>query len=331
MTARALRGRGPLAATLLVGAVLYAAAGLLCDGLFSPRVAAGIFVDNAFLGIAAVGVTFVILAGGIDLSIGAVVGCSSIMIATLVEGAGFHPVPAVLAALAFGAALGGAMGSAIHAWALPPFVVTLAGMFLARGLGFLISRESIGIRHALYADLSAAPVIALVFVAVVVAAAVVAHRTRFGRRVYALGGSEESARLMGLPVGPTRVAVYAASGFCAALAGAVYGFYTVSGNASAGTMLELDAIAAAVIGGTRLAGGAGSPAGTLLGVLVLGTIQTAIMWEGRLSPWWSRIAIGALLLGFILLQSALERALGRDAPVTMRPASAMTGTRENRR
>src|SRR5690606_35741730 len=113
------------------------------DGFFSMRMFAGFFADNAFLGIAAIGITFVIISGGIDLSVGAVVGCSSILIATLVEQAHWHPVPAVLAALLFGTSLGAAMGGLIHAFALPPFIVTLGGMFFARGLGFVVHEGAI--------------------------------------------------------------------------------------------------------------------------------------------------------------------------------------------
>jgi simple sugar transport system permease protein len=118
---------------------------------------------------------------------------------------------------------------------------------------------------------------------------------------------------MGLPVGRTKIGVYALSGFCSALAGAVYTLYTFSGNPTAGTMLELDAIAAAVIGGTLLTGGVGYVAGTLLGVLIFGIIQTAIIFDGRLSSWWTRIAIGILLLAFILLQRLLQRTIGTAA------------------
>jgi simple sugar transport system permease protein len=136
---------------------------------------------------------------------------------------------------------------------------------------------------------------------------VVGHHTRFGRNLLAIGGSETSARLMGLPVGGAKIAVYALNGFCSALAGIVATIYTGSGNPSMGVGLELDAIAVVVIGGTVLAGGRGHVLGTLFGVLIFGTIQAAILFDGRLSPWWMRIVVGALLLGFILLQRLLVR------------------------
>jgi simple sugar transport system permease protein len=328
-----LRQYGTLAATAMVCIGLYVTAGLLYDGFFSLRVFTGLFADNAFLGIAAIGVTFVILSGGIDLSVGAMIGCSSIIIATLIEEAGWHPVPAMLVALAFGTALGGAMGALIHFYRLPPFIVTLAGMFFARGFGFVVHQESIAIRHELYPPLAELParisawlqlpesaieflvlhlpMTTVLFLATLILCIYLAHWTRFGRTVYAVGGSEDSALLMGLAVGWTKVRVYALSGLCSSAAGVVYTLYTFSGNPTAGTMLELDAIAAAVIGGTLLTGGVGTIAGTLLGVLIFGIIQTAIIFDGSLSSWWTRIAVGFLLLVFILLQRGLQQTLRR--------------------
>jgi simple sugar transport system permease protein len=142
---------------------------------------------------------------------------------------------------------------------------------------------------------------------VVAAGLVVAHGTRFGRNVYALGGNEASAALMGLPVGATRVGVYALCGGCAALGGVISTLALSSGDPTRGTGLELDAIAAAVIGGTVLTGGRGWVFGTFLGVLILGTIKTILDFDGSLDPAWLRIASGGLLLGFILLQKLIAR------------------------
>ena len=218
-------------------------------------------------------------------------------------------------ALGLGAALGAGMGTLIHVYRLPAFLITLAGMFLARGTGFWLNTESVGITHPWYDAISNytlslgedvhLPAAALLLLAVVAAGYVLGHHTRFGRNLLAIGGSEQSALLMGLPVGATRIAVYTLNGACAALAGIVATVYTSSGNASMGIGLELDAIAVVVIGGTLLAGGRGHVAGTLLGVLIFGTIQAAILFDGRLSSWWMRIVVGLLLLVFILLQRAL--------------------------
>jgi len=309
----------PLLATTVVLIALFAFASSQYPGFASMRVVANLFHDNAFLGITAVGMTFVILSGGIDLSVGGVLAFTTILIATLV-GQGWHPVPAIGLALLIGTIFGAVMGTLIHRYELPPFLVTLGGMFFARGMAFVINAESVGISHEFYdrvldfgvkvgpkAWLTA---LAILWITVVLVAVFVAHWTTFGRNVYAVGGNEQSALLMGLPVGMTRVGVYALNGLCSALAGTVATFYTSSGNSANGAALELDAIASVVIGGTLLAGGRGFVAGTLVGVLIFGTIQTAINFDGRLNSWWMRIAIGVLLLGFILLQRLLSRLTG---------------------
>jgi ribose/xylose/arabinose/galactoside ABC-type transport system permease subunit len=309
----------PLMATTLVLLALFSFAATRYPGFASMRVVANLFRDNAFLGVTAVGMTFVILSGGIDLSVGGVLAFTTILIATLV-GQGWHPLAAITLALTLGVLFGSLMGLLIHRYELPPFLVTLGGMFFARGMAFMINAESVGISHDFYDrvlefGITVGPkarltVIALLWLTVVLAAVFLAHWTAFGRNVYALGGNEQSALLMGLPVGWTRVAVYALNGFCSALAGTVATFYMGSGNPAMGVALELDAIAAVVIGGTLLTGGSGFVAGTLVGVLILGTIQTVILFDGRLNSWWMRIAIGVLLLAFILLQRLLSRMTG---------------------
>ena len=139
----------------------------------------------------------------------------------------------------------------------------------------------------------------------------VAHYTKFGRFIYALGGDEQSATLMGLPVARTKVLIYTVSGFCSALAGVVFTFYMLSGYGLHAVGMELDAIAAVVIGGTLLTGGVGYVAGTLFGVLMLGIIQTLISFDGTLSSWWTRIVVGVLLFAFCLLQRLLSRRSGK--------------------
>ena len=292
----------------VVGAILYPA-------FLSPQVFLNLLIDNAFLCVAAVGATFVILTGGIDLSVGAVIAFTTVLLAMLVQQCGWHPLAAIPAVLALGSAFGAAMGVLIQRYRLQPFVVTLAGMFLARGAATLLSVDSISIDHPFHTTLSYARIplgfgslsIGAVLALLVVAAGIwVAHATRFGRTVYAIGGSETSARLMGLPVGSTLVGVYALSGFCSALAGVTYTFYMLSGYSQHALGLELDAIAAVVIGGTMLAGGTGYVIGTLIGVLTLGLIQTMIVFDGTLSSWWTRIAIGLLLFVFCVLQRLFD-------------------------
>ena len=322
----------PLAVTLALFVLMFSAGSLLFDGFFSLQVFLNLFVDNAFLAITAIGMTFVILSGGIDLSVGSMIALTTMLSATLLDRHGVSPALVIALALLLGASFGFLQGLVIQTFKIQPFIVTLAGMFLARGLCYLISIDSIAITDPFYTKVSAVrfplpfdtsiSLNVVMALAVLAAAVYLAHYTRFGRTVYAIGGSEQSAMLMGLPVGRTKVGLYALSGFCSALAGVTYTFYTSSGNATAGTMLELDAIAAVVIGGTLLSGGVGYVFGTLIGVLILGVIQTIITFEGTLSSWWTKIAIGLLLLGFILLQRYLQSSAGRGGSGVANPAMA---------
>ncbi|MBL9207785.1 MAG: sugar ABC transporter permease YjfF [Opitutaceae bacterium] len=315
--ARRLQRHLPLLVTAGIFVLLFGAASVAYEGFLSLRTLTSLLTDNAFLGIAAVGMTLVIFSGGIDLSVGAVIGFTSIFTATLIERTQVPPGVAWVLALAAGTAMGGGMGALIHFYRLPPFLITLAGLFLARGAAFWINTESVGIGHAVYNRLSAFEVPvgpasltagAVVLLAVLVLGYGLAHHTRLGRTLLAMGGSEQSALLMGLPIGAAKVGVYALNGFCGALAGIVATLYTGSGNPSMGVGLELDAIAIVVIGGTLLTGGRGHLVGTILGILIFGTIQAAILFDGRLSSWWMRIVVGGLLLAFVLLQRLL---LGR--------------------
>ncbi|MCI2260013.1 galactofuranose ABC transporter, permease protein YjfF [Xanthomonas indica] len=311
--------RLPLAITVALFVAMLATGGVLYDGFLAPQVLANLLIDNAFLCIAAVGMSLVILSGGIDLSVGAVLAFATVLSASLVERHGWSPLAAIPLVLLLGSAFGAGMGLLIQRYRLQPFVVTLAGMFLARGASTLISVDSIPITDPLYTAIAQArlplgggaslSVGALIALAMVALGMWLTQYTRFGRCVYALGGSEASARLMGLPVEATRVRVYAFSGFCSALAGVVCTFYMLSGYSLHAQGLELDAIAAVVIGGTLLAGGSGYVIGTLFGVLILGAIQTLIVFDGTLSSWWTRIVIGGLLLLFCLLQRLLTRRL----------------------
>jgi ribose/xylose/arabinose/galactoside ABC-type transport system permease subunit len=314
------RRHRPLLASVLVFVMLYAVATIRYrdESFFTLQVFINFLVDNSFLGIVAVGMTFVILSGGIDLSVGAGMSLSSIVVGVLIMDCGWPPVLAMPAALLLGALLGAGMGCVIHYAGIKPFIVTLAGMFFARGLGFLIHLESINIDHPQHRSLQMVaiplwgyhelPITAIVFLLVVLIGAYVARYTTFGRAVYAVGGNEEAALLMGLPIGRTKIAIYALSGFCAALAGCVLTLYLSSGSHIEGVALELDAIAAVVIGGTLLTGGVGSVFGTLIGVLIIGIVITVITtYEGVYSSGLTKVAIGGLLLVFVLLQRVLTR------------------------
>jgi ribose/xylose/arabinose/galactoside ABC-type transport system permease subunit len=291
---------------LLVGGQAY------FGNFLTPRVLSSLLLDNAYLLILAVGMTFVILTAGIDLSVGAVLAFTAIMGARMLS----EGVPAWLvipAMLIGGAVIGLLIGVLIQFFDVQPFIASLAGLFAARGLAFLVSLSSIKIEDPailwlqtklFYIDgwfLAPTGIIALLVVA---AGAIVLHSSRFGRTIYAIGGNEQSARLMGLPVVRTKLLAYVISGTCAGLAGVVFSAYQGAGYPLNGIGTELDTIAAVVIGGTLLTGGSGFVLGSMIGVFVYGMIKTAISYLGAEQS-WTRITIGALLLIFVVVQRAI--------------------------
>lgn len=247
-------------------------------GFASTRVICNILTDNAFLGIIAVGMTFVILSGGIDLSVGSVIAFTGVFLAKAIGFWGISPLVAFPLVLVMGCAFGAFMGLLIDALKIPAFIITLAGMFFLRGVSYLVSEESIPINHPVYDTLSGLAwtipgggrlsAMGLLMLLVVVAGIFVAHRTRFGNQVYAIGGNAMSANLMGISTRSATIRIYMLSTGLATLAGIVFSIYTRAGYALAGVGVELDAIASVVIGGTLLSGGVGTVLGTLFGVAI---------------------------------------------------------------
>jgi simple sugar transport system permease protein len=309
--------RLPLYVTITIFVVAYLLCWLQFPNILSTRVLGNLLTDNAYLGIAAVGMSIVILAGGIDLSVGSVIAFAGVFIAVVLRDTSLHPLVVFGLLLALTTLFGSAQGALIYWLAMPAFIVTLAGMFLARGAAYLLTLDSIPIDHAFFDTLQKAywlmpgkgrfTLLGALLLLSVAAGMLVAHRTRFGTNVYALGGGEATARMMGVPVARTTVLIYAFSGFMAGFAGIVFAIYTAAGYPLATVGVELNAIAAVVIGGTLLSGGSGTVLGTLFGVLTMGLIQTYIVFDGTLSSWWTKIVIGVLLFLFIVLQRALLR------------------------
>lgn len=322
----------PPAMAVLILIVAYLCGSAMFPGFGSTRSALDLLRANAWLGIAAAGATFVILSGGIDLSAGSMIAFVSVLVAVLVERWHVPPALALVIGLLVGAGAGTVMGSLIHVFKLPAFMVTLAGLFFLRSSAFALSEwtspgrvaESIGIRNATVLDWASSGIRfgkpygtlslqAIGLLAVFVALIILAHRTRFGRNVYAIGGDEQAARLMGVPVGRTKILIYALSGCCAALAGIASTLNKGSGDPASFVGAELDVITAVVIGGTLLRGGSGYLIGTLCGTLVIGVIQSLIDFQGTLAGAWPRIITGGMLLAAILSQRALGRFTGRGA------------------
>jgi galactofuranose transport system permease protein len=305
----------PLVITIAVFIIGYLICVIEYPTFLSTRIICNILTDNAFLGIVAVGMTFVILSGGIDLSVGSVIAFTGVFLAKMIGEWHMSPIIAIPIILMMGALFGAMMGWLIHTLKIPAFIITLAGMFFLRGTSFLMSEQSLPINHPIFHSLSRMSwklagggrlsLLALIMLAVVAIGMVIAHRTRFGNNVYAVGGNITSAELMGVPVKQTTIGIYTLSTLIATTAGIVFAIYTSAGYPLAAVGVELDAIAAVVIGGTLLSGGVGTVFGSMFGVLIQGLIQTYITFDGSLSSWWTKIIIGILLFSFIGLQRLL--------------------------
>lgn len=299
----------PTFAALAILVVLLVGAELYFGNFITARNLSALLLDNAYLLVLAVGMTFVIITAGIDLSVGSVMAFTGILCARLLA-EGHSPLVVLPVMFLAGAAIGLLIGVLVQYFDVQPFIASLAGLFLARGLAFVVSLSSIKVETPAILALQSTRIrlgewyitpTGIIALAVVALAAYVMQYTRFGRTVYAVGGNEQSARLMGLPVARTKVLVYVISGVCGALAGLLLTAYSGAGYPRNGVGTELDAIAAVVIGGTLLTGGRGYVLGSMIGVFVFGTIKTVISFMGAEQS-WTRIIIGALLLLFIVVQ-----------------------------
>jgi galactofuranose transport system permease protein len=283
-----------------------------------------LFISNAGLIVASVGMTTVLITGGIDISIGSVVAMTCMLLAWMMEKQGMGAIPSIILVLIIGIVFGFVQGFLIAYLKIQPFIVTLAGMFFARGMTAIISTEMITIKNQTFLAMANAKlylpfggtvnrkgilVKPYIYPSVIIALAVLLliflllKYFKFGRSIYAVGGNEQSALLMGLNVRKTKLKVYIMNGFLAALAGFVFCLNTSGGFVEQAKGFEMEAIAASVIGGTLLTGGVGNVIGSLFGVLIKGTIETFITFQGTLSSWWTKIVIAALLCFFIVLQS----------------------------
>ena len=325
-----LRGNGfLLAVTIVLFFVLYIAGAILYGdrNFTSPQVFLNLFISNAGLIIAAVGMTFVLITGGIDISIGSVIGVVCMMLAWMMEVKHMSAVVAIILVLVFGVIFGLVQGFLVAYLKIQPFIVTLGGLFFARGLTALISSDMISIENPTFLSLANYRIyfgfityynnrgVAMhpyIYLSVVIALLVVAisfvilRYTKFGRAVFAVGGNEQSALLMGLNPKVTKLKVYVLNGFLASLAGFAFCLNSCGGFVEQARGFEMDAIAAAVIGGTLLTGGVGTVVGSLFGSLIKGIIETIITFQGTLSSWWTRIVIALLLCFFVILQSVFK-------------------------
>jgi simple sugar transport system permease protein len=305
---------GPLLLTFAVFLLVYFVGGRLYPTMRKPQVFFNFFINDGSLLLVSIGMTLVIITGGIDLSVGGIIALVSTASAALLRG-GVSPYIVLPLMIVMGVALGALMGWIIQYLKVQPFIATLMGLYFARGMAYIISLTSVTIKDAFYKKLALTPIhipfipkayiypTTLVGPIMLLVAIYLLFFTRFGRTIYAMGNNEQSALLMGLPVPRTKILVYAFSGLCSALGGIVFSISLLAGYGQFATGMELDSIAAVVIGGTALTGGVGNVIGTLFGVLIHGTIVSILQFNGTLSSWWTRIAVGMLTLIAIGIQS----------------------------
>jgi len=311
---RFLRQYGSLLITFAVFVLVYFVGSRLYPTMQKPQVFFNLFINDSSLLLVSIGMTLVILTGGIDLSVGGVIALVSTASAALLQG-GVSPFLVIPMMIALGILLGTMMGWIIQDLKVQPFIATLMGLFFTRGMAYIISLTSLPIKDQVYKTIALTPiylpffhktyiyVTTLVGPIMLLVAIYLSFFTRFGRTIYAIGSNEQSAMLMGLPVRRTKIMVYAFSGFCSALGGIVFSMSLLAGYGQFASGMELDSIAAVVIGGTALTGGIGNVLGTLFGVLIHGTIVSVLQFNGTLSSWWTRIGIGVLTLLAIGVQS----------------------------
>ena len=298
-------------------------------GFSKPQMFFDLLNDNAALVIIACSLTVVMVGGGINISVGGVIGLTVMSCALFLNQCGIEsPFLSIaltfLLALGIGLAFGIVQGFLVSYLEIQPFIVTLAGMFLSRGLTTILSRDPVKVTHAGFQALvktkikisslgyvaqngnlipAKVEIGAVAAVCVVILVFLMLRYTRFGRSLYAVGGNQQSATLMGLDVKRTKLRAYILSSFLTSIGGICFCLKTMCGTATQATGLEMDAISSAVIGGTLLTGGVGNVIGSLFGVLINGTISALVKTNGKLISSWSNIVTAILLCFFIVLQS----------------------------
>ncbi len=307
-----------------VGCVIYSSKGFTHLQTFL-----NILINNAGLLCIACGMTCVMLTGGIDISVGSLVAMDCMFLAVGMEQWGLNAGLLCVLVLLIGLVFGLVQGFCVGYLEIQPFIVTMAGMFFARGMTAVICTDQVSIsQNAFFVGLAnmkfeipfgaytnskgvlQVPFVRLpVIIALVVLVLVflMLRYTKFGRSLYAVGGNEQSATMMGLNVKLTKLKAYMLSSFLCSVGGICFCMNTMSGSVRQALGLEMDAIASAVIGGTLLTGGVGNVIGSFFGVLINGTISTLVKTNGKLLSSWSSIAVAARLCFFIVLQSVFAK------------------------
>ena len=295
-------------------------------GFLNPQQFLDLFNNNSYLIVAACGLTIVMITGGIDISVGGSIALITMASVVFMEDHNGGIFSSILISLGIGLAMGLVQGYLVAFLKIQPFIVTLAGMFFTRGMTTIVSRIPRTASNELFLELkdfyidipflgtwarNGNWIPASIEVGVVIALLVVLllwamlKWTRFGRNLYAVGGNNESALMLGINVRRTQFYAYILCGVLAGIAGFCYLLHTGAGNASNATAAEMQAIASSIIGGTLLSGGVGSVVGTMFGVMSLKTINNIVVASGLREPYWQSITTGLMLAFFILLQSVI--------------------------
>ena len=314
--------------TIVLFFVMYAVGCILFkdQGFARTQNFLNLFISNAGLIVIGIGMTVVMITGGIDISVGSFVAMGCMMLAWMMEKGGVGAVPAVIIVLITGIVFGLVQGFLVAYMDIQPFIVTLAGMFFARGMTAIISKDMISITNETFMAWAKAKIYlpfggylnkkgmmiqpyiyptVIIALVLLVAAFIMLKYTKFGRSIYAVGGSQQSALMLGLNVRKVKLKAYVLDGFFCGVGSVLFCLNTLGGFVEQAKGFEMDAIASSVIGGTLLTGGVGNVVGTLFGVMIKATIEAFITFQGTLSSWWTRITIAALLCFFIVLQSIL--------------------------
>ena len=314
--------------TIVLFFVMYAVGCILFkdQGFARTQNFLNLFISNAGLIVIGIGMTVVMITGGIDISVGSFVAMGCMMLAWMMEKGGVGAVPAVIIVLITGIVFGLVQGFLVAYMDIQPFIVTLAGMFFARGMTAIISKDMISITNGTFMAWAKAKIYlpfggylnkkgmmiqpyiyptVIIALVLLVAAFIMLKYTKFGRSIYAVGGSQQSALMLGLNVRKVKLKAYVLDGFLCGVGSVLFCLNTLGGFVEQAKGFEMDAIASSVIGGTLLTGGVGNVVGTLFGVMIKATIEAFITFQGTLSSWWTRITIAALLFFFIVLQSIL--------------------------
>ena len=316
--------------TIVLFFVMYAAGCVIysAKGFTHLQTFLNILINNAGLLCVTCGMACIMLTGGIDISVGSLIALDCMFLAVGMERWNMNPIVLCILVLVIGIVFGCVQGYCVGYLKIQPFIVTMAGMFFGRGMTAIICTDQVSISNPTFVALANAKIkmpfgaytnnkgvlqvpyiriTVVVALLVLVAITLMLKYTKFGRSLYAVGGNEQSAAMMGLDVNKTKMYAYILSSFLCSIGGICYCLNTMSGNVQQATGLEMDAIASSVIGGVLLTGGVGNPIGSFFGVLINGTISTLVKTNGKLLSSWSNIAVAALLCFFIVLQSVFAK------------------------